>query len=99
MDNERTKALYEAFPVLYRGWKEPRHSSRFAASGIECQAGWDDLIWQLSRDLTQMATDEGRSEADWPKVKQVKEKFGGLRFYASPLSEAMQHRVADAEEA
>ena len=45
----------------------------------ECDAGWYELIADLIRELIQ---------AGWTReISQIKEKFGGLRFYASGLPE------------
>lgn len=45
----------------------------------ECDEGWYELIAELIRELIQ---------AGWTReIRQIKEKFGGLRFYASGLTE------------
>lgn len=41
--------------------------------GFEHGDGWFDILWKLCEDIHAMR----------PKVGQIKEKFGGLRFYAS----------------
>jgi hypothetical protein len=47
--------------------------------GCQCDAGWLELIAELIRELV---------EAGWTReILQIKEKFGGLRFYADGLSE------------
>lgn len=51
----------------------------------ECFTGWDDLIDELERHLTYLSPDY--------EVHQVKEKFGGLRYYASYVP-----RVTDSDE-
>lgn len=74
MNDEHTLKLYTDFPTLYR-----QHSLSMMETcmcwGFECEDGWFDLIYKLSKDLTDLdATVE---------ASQVKEKFGGLRFYTS----------------
>src|ERR1700709_2750822 len=47
--------------------------------GIECDDGWLELIAELIRELIQ---------AGWTReIRQIKEKFGGLRFYADGLND------------
>jgi hypothetical protein len=47
--------------------------------GVECDDGWLELIAELIRELV---------DAGWTReIRQIKEKFGGLRFYADGLSE------------
>ena len=56
--------------------------------GFECGDGWFQLIWDLSLKL----------EGERCKAVQVKEKFGGLRFYTDYLSEKGWDYVCEAEE-
>ena len=59
---------------------------------IECGDGWFDIISQLCEELYAMC----------PKVVQIKEKFGGLRFYASftsNYSEQAWKLIRETEEA
>ncbi len=72
--------LSQDFPRLYR--LEGRETC-FTDWGVECGAGWFDLIYKLSADIEAAAREAGldpNSDA-WPRVAQVKEKFGTLRFY------------------
>jgi hypothetical protein len=55
--------------------------------------GWFDLIWKLCEDLEPLVG------LDF-EVIQVKEKFGGLRFYADfngPVSDQARNRISQAE--
>lgn len=59
--------------------------------GFECGAGWTDLLGELCQAI---------QETNPPptfKVVQVKEKFGGLRFYCDNETEAIESLVYDAE--
>lgn len=62
----------------------------FPMFGIECDDGWDELIYNLCKDLNDMGF-KGR-------VHQIKEKFGGLRFYISDGSNQVFARIDMAEE-
>ncbi len=52
--------------------------------------GWSDLLKRLVIDLIALGWDG--------EIHQVKEKFGGLRFYTGGLTEEMDARVRQAEE-
>ena len=51
--------------------------------------GWREIVESLVNDLVDMGWDR--------TLFQIKEKFGGLRFYAGECSEEMYDRVAEAE--
>ena len=59
----------------------------------ECQSqvgsGWGDILTRLIDDLFELGWD-GR-------VSQVKEKFGGLRFYVGSANKAIYERIHAAE--
>lgn len=61
---------------------------------ISCDAGWYSIIIELDRDLAALDPEY--------ELHQVKEKFGGLRFYAhtrnQDLSEAFNARIKHAEQ-
>lgn len=63
---------------------------------IACLPGWLDLIEELCRTLkTHM---DAHPELPPIQVRQVKEKFGGLRFYYSGGDAACREMVASTEE-
>ena len=53
--------------------------------GFEHANGWFVLVDQLMTDLESLLREQGVSEAYWPKVVRVKEKFGTLRFYVQDM--------------
>lgn len=55
--------------------------------GVECGPGWESLYKPLFEAV----------EAEGGSVFQVKEKFGGLRFYAGGISEELQKKIQLAE--
>jgi len=59
--------------------------------GFECGDGWFRLIWELCEAI------EPRVDDDF-EVVQVKEKFGGLRFYCGPASKEVYDLISVAEE-
>ena len=59
----------------------------------KCQShvgpGWHDILTRLINDLFELGWDG--------QVLQVKEKFGGLRFYVGSASNAVYERIRNAE--
>lgn len=56
--------------------------------GVECGPGWRCLIDPLMR----------RCRLEGVEITQIKEKFGGLRFYIASGSEALHTAIDDAED-
>lgn len=54
-----------------------------------CGSGWYPLIKELIEDLISMGWDK--------KICQVKEKFGGLRFYVNSGTDEIHDRISKAE--
>lgn len=67
------------------------------AWGIECHYGWYDLIRELSIKLEAEILKMPEEERPFVKAAQVKEKFGGLRFYLSSGTDAMYDLIDEAE--
>lgn len=61
-----------------------------------CPSGWLELVHDLCQDLEEIIGDHEF------QVVQVKEKFGGLRFYTGPLDKdifkAVEDRIEKAEQ-
>ena len=82
MREELDKKLVKAFPLLYGDRSAPMQSTSMCC-GFPGD-GWFDIIWDLSsklEPLIQKCIDEEQDTELYPKAFQVKEKFGGLRFY------------------
>lgn len=82
MTPERTKKLFKDFPTLYAGHKESLQHN-LMPFGFECQDGWEKIIRRLSEKLEPMGV----------KAMQVKEKFGGLRFYLDGGAPEEAHKL------
>jgi len=65
--------------------------------GIECRDGWFHIVDRLSDACEQeidMQVLQGGAMECWPRVAQIKERFGTLRFYVSgQLSDELQERI------
>jgi hypothetical protein len=73
------------------------------AWGIECGDGWYQLIDRLAHDLENeieiMVTKDDAPKTMWPRIAQVKEKFGCLRFYVhGELTDDMRARIRAAQD-
>jgi hypothetical protein len=69
----------------YYSDREPIMTAGF----FECDEGWYQLIKDLIVDLIELGWDK--------QICQVKEKFGGLRFYIYEGSDEMHARISKAE--
>ena len=72
MKNELQQKIYKDFPKLF-----PRNSRPMF--GFEVSDGWYDLIYNLCKEIDI----ERKKNKIIIDVTQVKEKFGGLRFYCT----------------
>ena len=65
--------------------------------GFEHDDGWFDILWRLCEDLEPMVAEFERTTGRQFEVLQVKEKFGGLRFYVTcRKEEAIRQRIGTA---
>lgn len=86
-------------PIIYRGRHlSPKHN--LMCFGFECGGGWFQIIYDLSVSIENHAEKlkaNGVSDDLLPCVTQVKEKFGGLRFYVDNLYGDMCELIDAAE--
>ena len=59
--------------------------------------GWFAIVWRLCEDLEPLVTEVEKATGQWFEVTQVKEKFGGLRFYVNHRTDAIWKRIEAAE--
>jgi hypothetical protein len=90
---KNTAYLFGRYPVLYQGRKFPITQS-LIPFGIETGDGWFKIIDQLSADITLLDEKNGTTTI----AVQVKEKYGGLRFYVQAGSDAIFDLIDAAEE-
>lgn len=91
MENKELEMkLVEDFPQIFRDHGgDPMKTCM--AWGIAVGDGWHDLIRKLCEDIMTMNPPEAF------KAAQVKEKFGGLRFYAIGATPEISERIKEAE--
>lgn len=90
MKEELEKKLFEEFPEIYH--PEKPVTEILMSYGFMCNDGWFDIIYRLSKDIYSMNRPESF------EVFEVKEKFGGLRFYVENGTEEIFDRIHQAEE-
>ena len=86
--------IEDLLPILRDRY--PEFFSRAPLREIGCLPGWLDLIDELCRALKTYM--DAHPELPPIQVRQVKEKFGGLRFYYSGGDTACRELVACSEE-
>ena len=92
MNAEHTKHLIEKYPELYRGHKLPI-TQNLMSFGFEHGDGWFVLVDNLSALITLLDKRDGSETI----AVQVKEKFGGLRYYVEGGTEAVWKAIEEAE--
>lgn len=74
MKKELEAKLVERFPAFFVDmYGDPTKTCMHW--GCECGNGWYDLLYKLCEDI------EAAEPPEDFKIEQIKEKFGGLRFY------------------
>jgi len=79
------KELEQRLVVRWPTWFKTEGDIRDTAMprGFEHGDGWFDILWRLCEDLEPLVTEMERAGGPKFEVLQVKEKFGGLRFYVN----------------
>ncbi len=93
MKEENVNKLVEDFPRLFSSLKNGG-----LQYGLSCGDGWFQLVYDLCKSID--AEIEKASEKDRPdyRVLQIKEKFGGLRFYLTAYTKEMAALIKEGEE-
>lgn len=79
MRSELDKLLCEKYPKIFRDRHAPMQQTAMCW-GICCGDGWFPILDDLCKNLQEVCDREGFQVI----AVQVKEKFGGLRFYIGP---------------
>jgi len=92
MRPELEAKLFTDFPNLFQGRYKPITES-LIPFGCECGDGWFGIIYNLSKKISELDPDA--------EATQVKEKYGGLRFYFTSQNdnyEKIFELIQDAED-
>lgn len=94
MNDELDKTLVEKFPKLFADrYKSAQETCM--CWGFECDSGWYNLIYSLCMCIQHYL--DYKPEVSQVVVDQVKEKYGGLRFYFHGGDEYIEGLVRMAE--
>lgn len=86
--------IISKYPILYQNYAMPPSSSPMCF-GFECGKGWLGIIDELSSKIEAW----NKVNLDSPVIaQQVKEKFGGLRFYANCSVKEVDQWIIEAED-
>jgi hypothetical protein len=92
MRKELERRLVERWPTWFNTGGDIRHTAM--ARGFEHEDGWFDILWRLCEDLETRVAEFEQATGLQFEVMQVKEKFGGLRFYVNCRKEkAIRQRI------
>jgi hypothetical protein len=102
MNINHQKEIFRRYPNLYRAPGEDSVRP-IDERGIECGDAWfaqvDELSCACEAEI-QSLIGKGISAKHWPRIAQVKEKLGGLRFYVvGNLSYELRDRILKVEQA
>lgn len=69
----------------------------FDERGVECGDGWFDIVDRLccacEKEIDEQVL-QGLTKEGWPRVAQIKEKLGTMRFYVhGPLSDDLREQI------
>jgi hypothetical protein len=81
MRKKLEQRLVERWPAWFKTEGDFRYTAM--TGGFEHGDGWFDILWRLCEDLEPLVTEKERAGGRQFEVLQVKEKFGGLRFYVN----------------
>jgi len=94
---EYEEKLKTNYPILFELLNIPDPCTQYPVSiilfGIECGPGWWDLIEEASMKIENINRLKGYNI----KVNQIKEKFGGLRYYVSHGDDDVWDIIREAE--
>jgi len=92
MKKELEDKLFKKYPTLFPNGRNVDKMESLMVFGFECDDGWFKLIDNLCKDILKY------KEGNKVIVVQVKEKFGGLRFYTEGTSDEIYELIRKAEE-
>ncbi|PZM85122.1 MAG: hypothetical protein DKT66_02790 [Candidatus Melainabacteria bacterium] len=95
MKQELDDALVRDFPNLYADRKSDQSPFYW---GFECGDGWEPLLRKLSAEIEAIIVSMPEKERKKYRVKQVKEKFGTLRFYMGIAHDGIRAAIDRAEQ-
>jgi hypothetical protein len=96
MQKELEQRLIERWPTWFNTGGDIRQTAM--PRGFCNGDGWFDILWRLCGDLEPLVAEFEQEAGHQFEVLQVKEKFGGLRFYVNCRNDAIRQRILAAQE-
>lgn len=100
--NKKRKKIYENSPILFQHVGDEDGGRRLPIFyGLECGDGWLDIIDEASKKIESYSNKKISEDSTFKGfvAHQVKEKFGGLRFYVSKHDAVIDEIIIEAEKA
>lgn len=94
MNKENTEKFFKTFSFFH---PEKSLQESLMSFGFECRDGWKDLLWELCEKIEKELNENPELKENF-EVLQVKEKFGGLRFYIIDGNDNINDSIDEAEE-
>ena len=94
MRRELEQKLVERWPSWFKVSGDPRKTRM--TDGFAQGDGWCAIVWRLCEDLESLVTEAEKATGQQFEVTQVKEKFGGRRFYINHGTDAIRKRIEKA---
>lgn len=97
MKPDKFKKLVEECPEMFEYFTTDTKGGMFypIKFGAECGSGWDNLIISLTKCIYDYCKCNNKQ---FPKITQIKEKYGGLRYYVNGASEYIYGMISFAED-
>lgn len=89
MNKKNTQYLLKKYPILYKQYYLPMQETCMCW-GFMCEDGWFKLIDELSKKLIKLDKEV--------EAVEVKEKYGGLRFYMNRYSDKIHNLIIEYED-
>jgi hypothetical protein len=97
--NKKKSVIMDKYPLLYADRNKPMQQTCMCW-GLEVGEGWLPMIDELSAKLEEEIKQyikENPGLDYYPRASQVKEKFGGLRFYMMTSTDKMEEIISEYE--
>ena len=96
MKPDKFKKLVEECPEMFVHFTEKTNGPFYPIKfGAECGSGWDKLIEILTKMIYSYCKNNNKP---FPQITQIKEKYGGLRYYVDGASDYIFGMISFAED-
>jgi hypothetical protein len=96
MRKELEQKFVERWPTWFNNEGDFRYTGM--TLGFRHDDGLFDILWRLCEDLEPLVSEFEKASGGQFEILQVKEKFGGLRFYVNHKKDAIRQCILAAQE-